>query len=61
MNIEDFLFKNGYWILGKGQKDEAPTIITTAKWGKMITILFKNKPYDMITEEDVWNYVRDLS
>jgi len=54
--LEDFLFKNGYWIQGQ----ESHVITTTAKWNKMINRFFKANPSKPITEKQIKDYVKIL-
>lgn len=55
--IEEQLVSDGYWFWSKGDEQNPSTICTTSKWSKMMTILFKKSPYNIITEAMVYDYI----
>lgn len=60
-NIEERLFKEGYWKVGfvDSHGREIPIVTTTPKWGDMLRRLFDNKPAEKnyITEEMIITYL----
>ena len=56
-DIEEFLFKNGYWKLSIDKESDGKLIILSAKFHRLTDYLYEMSPTIVFTEELIWKYL----